>query len=60
MDVIGRYLNFGDPCDVCLQGTFLNVKVVVKMTQSINILGLIPLYIKCNSAKQVWFQVYVV
>ena len=53
MDVIGRYLNFGDPCDVCLQGTFLNVKVVVKMTQSINILGLIPLYIKCNSVKQV-------
>ena len=53
MDVIGRHLNFGDPCDVCLQGTFLNVKVVVKMTQSINIRGLIPLYIKCNSAKQV-------
>ena len=29
MDVIGIYLNFGEPCDVCLQGTFLNVKVVL-------------------------------
>ena len=53
MDVIGRYLNFDKSCDVCLQGTFLNVKVVVKMTQSINILGLIPLYIKCNSVKHI-------
>ena len=29
MDVIRIYLNFGEPCDVCLQGTFLNIKVVL-------------------------------
>ena len=29
MDVIGIYLNFGEPCDVCLQGMFLNIKVVL-------------------------------
>ena len=34
MDVIERYLNFSELCDVSLQGTFLNVKVVFKMTQS--------------------------
>ena len=29
MDVIRIYLNFGEPCDVCLQGTFLNITEVV-------------------------------
>ena len=29
MDVIGIYINFGEPCDVCLQGTLLNIKVVL-------------------------------
>ena len=29
MDVIGIYLNICEPCDVCLQGTSLNIKVVL-------------------------------
>ena len=33
MDVTGRYLNFGEPCDVSLQGTFPNFKLVFKMIQ---------------------------
>ena len=59
MDVIRIYLNFGEPCDVCLHGTFLNIKVVlidsVKHTH-----GIISLHIKSNQGKQVGVQVYVV
>ena len=51
MDVIGIYLNFGEPCDICLHGTFLNIKVVlidsVKHTH-----GIISLHIKSNQVEQ--------
>ena len=51
MEVIGIYLNFGEPCDVCLHGTFLNIKVVlidsVKHTH-----GIISLHIKSNQVNK--------
>ena len=59
MDVIGIYLNFGEPCDVSLQGTFLNIKVVLKWLSQ-NTLGLISLHIKSNGVQQLWVQMYVV
>ena len=59
MDVIGIYLNFGEPCDVSLQGTFLNKRVVLKWLSQ-NTLCLISLHIKSNGVQQLWVQMYVV